>query len=248
MATPAIYRAAGGTFRCCAQNAAPTLRFFAATTAAASRVAEGSTSGWPEKSFVFEPPWEASGLPRAMLLVPNALETYFRLREAQRQLRAVPGAQDAALETVDEFNDRFMQRFLELHADVERSAQQHLRRQATQSRSGGARAVAPAVPSGRLDLAASGARTVWMAERPQHAVRWETTPHSCQVVQARRAEHHGRRWVQVTTRLTAEERWQVRGGALESRVREHFVVYELPDGLAAGDFRIAEIVTEASPP
>ncbi|CAE7840742.1 unnamed protein product [Symbiodinium sp. CCMP2592] len=81
----------------------------------------------------------------------------------------------------------------------------------------------------RPDLSSVAARVAWAKERPTGAQRWDLLPHYCQVVQGRRAEHSGRGWLQVTTRLAAEETWTSKGRSDESpRVREHFVVFELP--------------------
>lgn len=192
---------------------------------------------WPEQSFVFEPPWESSPLPKAFLYVPNMLETYFSLREVQGQLR-----ERVELGTIHDFNSRFMARFLQLHSDVEAARRMRLQ--------GSARVAAQvALAGGKPELAAVGARLSWEKERPLGARAWEAIPHSCQVVQARRAEHHDRHWVQVTVRLAVEERWIPRSGMPESRLREHFVVYELPRGETTGshhvqDFRIAEFKTD----
>ncbi|CAK9083311.1 unnamed protein product [Durusdinium trenchii] len=98
---------------------------------------------------------------------------------------------------------------------------------------------------GRLEVASLTARAVWLQQRP--GSRWELLPHYCQVVQGRRAQHHGQKWLQVTTRLALEERWLSRSKE-DLRVREHFVVYELPrEGAIVQDFRIAAILPDAEP-
>jgi len=189
---------------------------------------------------VFEPPWEPSALPRAFLFLPNMLETFFCLREAETALlRRGDGGGG-----VDGLNRHFMARFVQLHSEVEASS-----RPARHQRGPSVAAAAPS-GAGRPDLAAAGARAAWAGERPPAALHasWAVTPHACQVVQARRAEHHDRGWLQVTVRLTAEERWMSRGGS-ESRLREHFVVLELPRAGSSPslDFRIAEIRLDARP-
>ncbi|CAE7198223.1 unnamed protein product [Symbiodinium natans] len=96
----------------------------------------------------------------------------------------------------------------------------------------------------RPELSSLGARAAWGKERPTGAQRWDIVPHYCQVVQGRRAEHGGRGWLQVTTRMAAEETWTLKGRSEHApRVREHFVVFELPREASgvAEDFRIAAV-------
>lgn len=202
----------------------------------------GTAAQWPEQSFVFEPVWEPSSMPRPLLIIPNMLETYSCLREAQRKLKV----QGVDLKSIDDINMHFMDRFLQLHHDAEVSRM---------PRRGGSMAVrggSPAGPSrvaapGRLDLASARARSTWTAERPLQAHSWELTPLACQVVQSRRAEHHSRDWLQVTTRLTAQERWALRGGHGDSRIREHYVVYEMPRDVPSQAFRISAIRPNLTP-
>eukprot|EP00408_Alexandrium_pacificum_P017084 CAMPEP_0171195358 /NCGR_PEP_ID=MMETSP0790-20130122/21357_1 /TAXON_ID=2925 /ORGANISM="Alexandrium catenella, Strain OF101" /LENGTH=239 /DNA_ID=CAMNT_0011660571 /DNA_START=104 /DNA_END=823 /DNA_ORIENTATION=+ len=183
---------------------------------------------WPEQSFIFEPAWEPVALPQMFVMIPNAIETCSSLREAQRLLQG-----RETLEDIDGFNMWFMERLLALHTEIEKL--RGIRQQPV------ARATAAQPLGWRLDLAAVGAFSAWSKQRPAGARRWELTPHFCEVVQARRAEHHGLPWLQVTTRLTAEERWVTKGGAPETRIREHYVVFEMPRGPGGQDFRIAEI-------
>lgn len=207
----------------------------AAPSAAAGQARQTPTTGggktvtkWPEQSFVFEPAWEPLGLPQLVVAIPNAIETYLSLKEAQKLLQG-----RHKLEEVDSFNMRFMERFLDLHTEIEKL--RGVRQQPT------ARATAAQPLGWRLDLAAVGAFSAWSKQRPPGARKWEVTPYSCEVVQARRAEHHGLPWLQVTSRLTAEERWVTKAGAPEHRIREHYVVFEMPRGSEGEDFRIAEI-------
>mmetsp|Transcript_24234 Transcript_24234/g.39483 ORF Transcript_24234/g.39483 Transcript_24234/m.39483 type:complete len:100 (+) Transcript_24234:3-302(+) len=96
-------------------------------------------------------------------------------------------------------------------------------------------------------MASYGARMAWSQEKP--GSQWELLPHYCQVVQGRRAEYEGRGFLQVTTRMALEERWVASKTKTEElRVREHFVVFELPrEGAIVQDFRIAAIELDAAP-
>eukprot|EP00927_Polykrikos_kofoidii_P044058 TRINITY_DN38133_c0_g1_i1.p1 TRINITY_DN38133_c0_g1~~TRINITY_DN38133_c0_g1_i1.p1 ORF type:complete len:275 (-),score=26.11 TRINITY_DN38133_c0_g1_i1:222-1046(-) len=201
------------------------------------------SDSWPERSYTFEPPWEAGPLPKFFMVMPNTMETFFRLREVQAQLA---GKED--LRTVDAFNQLFMERFLDFHGHIEASRNPK-RRQPSVARPGAA--VGHVTPShvggSRFDLASAAAREMWSSERPSNAISWDFTPHSCQVVQARRAEHHDRLWLQVIVRLTGEEQWTVRGNPTDSRLREHFVVFEMPSNADSRKFRIAEIRLDVGP-
>ncbi|CAE8624045.1 unnamed protein product [Polarella glacialis] len=220
------------------------LRYFAATAAPGSSSSASSSVGWPEHSFIFEPPWATSMVPSQLGAVPNMFETFFVLREARGLLL---GGQN--FEGVDGFNTRFMDRFLEFHKEV-------LAAQQKQPIAPVARGGQPVQDSswlkGRADLSAAGARSTWSSQRPLGARTWELLPYSCQVVQARRAEHHELGWLQVTARLAAQESWTTgRGTQLqrESRFGEHFVVFEIPrtNSGVAQDFRVAEIKLDAPP-
>ncbi|CAK9059932.1 unnamed protein product [Durusdinium trenchii] len=178
-----------------------------------------SQSRWPETSGIHEPVWDKQIMQFPLM---NMFETYFVLREARQ--RVLNGSM---LHSVNDFNHRFMERFLGFHNEVE-------------SMSGKRRS-----EPGRLEVASLTARAVWLQQRP--GSRWELLPHYCQVVQGRRAQHHGQKWLQVTTRLALEERWLSRSKE-DLRVREHFVVYELPrEGAIVQDFRIAAILPDAEP-
>lgn len=239
------------SYRClAAPSAAPAAARDGSNHAGSRAFAPGSgpAGSWPEQSFVFEPAWEPGSIPRPLLVIPNTLETYSCLKEAQRLLLG----QGVDLKSIDDINMHFMDRFLELHRDVEVSRP---------TRRGGTAAMRGTSPAGpkrgatlagvttprRLDLASAGARSTWAAERPLQAQSWELTPHACQVVQSRRAEHHSRDWLQVTTRLTVQERWALRGGHDDSRIREHFVVFEMPRDVPAQAFRISAIQPNLAP-
>jgi len=206
---------------------------------------------WPENSVIFEPPWDSGGgslvpVPAFFMVLPNTMETFFTLREAQQVLLTKLDVKD-----IDSFNMRFMLRFLDLHAEVEALRRTKARAVALASAPPGKFAQAPGPSSGALDLASADARAAWAKERPHNAKSWELTPHFCQVVQARRAEHNGSGWLQVTAQITAEERWTLRGGVagmLDIRMREHLLVYEIPrESSAVQDFRIAAVHTDAKP-
>lgn len=179
--------------------------------------------------------------PKFMVYVPNTIETFSCLREAQKILLGKTG-----MDSIDGINIRFMSRFMEMHSELEASVARRLR----PSGASGTRsmtAAAAALASARPELASAGARSTWLSQRPYQARNWEVTPHSCQVVQGRRAEHQERDWLQVTVRLTAEERWQGRDGNPDSRLLEHFVVYELPRAGGVHDFRVALIRPDTGP-
>lgn len=185
---------------------------------------------WPDASFTFEPAWETSSLPSTLSNVLNAFETTFRLREVQ-QLWA---EREPRLESIDDINMHFMNQFVLFHSEVARD-------QGRRSKQG-----PPQPTRGRPEVAAVGARKTWMAERPRGVAVWEMTPQTCKVVQAREAEHHDRGWLQVTTLVAAEERWEARGGNGGSRWRQHYIVFERPREVGAHDFRVADIRVDVS--
>eukprot|EP00933_Yihiella_yeosuensis_P037066 TRINITY_DN30911_c0_g1_i1.p1 TRINITY_DN30911_c0_g1~~TRINITY_DN30911_c0_g1_i1.p1 ORF type:complete len:266 (+),score=48.14 TRINITY_DN30911_c0_g1_i1:51-800(+) len=193
---------------------------------------------WPDQSFIFEPPWNDTGMVKQMSHVPNMFETYFVLREARG---IVSGGKD--FEGVDSFNERFMDRFLTFHAEVEASQTRQLTNTKRNVKA------KPQVTQFRASLASVGAVAAWSRERPPNARLWEVFPFSCQVVQARRAEHHDQGWLQVTTRFAAQEHWMLgrEKDNSKTRVREHFVVFELPRTGKDEDFRVAEIHADVPP-
>eukprot|EP00929_Paragymnodinium_shiwhaense_P029586 TRINITY_DN16914_c0_g2_i1.p1 TRINITY_DN16914_c0_g2~~TRINITY_DN16914_c0_g2_i1.p1 ORF type:complete len:260 (+),score=57.08 TRINITY_DN16914_c0_g2_i1:82-861(+) len=224
------------------------LRFAAERTVSSASAAEASSSppppplAWPERSFTFEPPWE-SGIPSALrampglITMPNMLETYSCMKEACKKLK--PGLTGQP-QTTDDFNQRLMERLVAFHGDVELSASS--RRQVQAPSSPQERTLRASV---RLDVGSATARELWSAERPYgcRPASWQLIPQSCQVVQARRAEHHGLSWLQVVTRIEAEERWSTGRDRqrFDSRLRLHFIVFELPRDVAEAEFRVSEM-------
>mmetsp|Transcript_22761 Transcript_22761/g.53103 ORF Transcript_22761/g.53103 Transcript_22761/m.53103 type:complete len:252 (-) Transcript_22761:7-762(-) len=207
----AALRAAGSSRKHLASVATPQ----SASSSSSSRATLGSTTPlatWPGDSHVFEPVWDQHPMFRYFAHLPNSMETYLSMREAQKRM--------SKLRSADDFNMHFMDRFVEMHTAIE--GRRRPVKQGPQSQG--------LVPVG-YHLAASGAQKQWLGQRPRDASLWELTPHWCQVLQARRAKHNSLQWVQVTTMLSLEERWK-KNNLMDMRVRQFHVVFELPAPLS----------------
>jgi len=101
--------------------------------------------------------------------------------------------------------------------------------------------------SQQSDIATLECSKVWARERPKGAVSWELSPMTSRVVQARQAEYHDHKWLQVTIRLSLEETAYFSRGRTKAKYREHFVVFEIPCRPEVADFRVADIKLDADP-
>lgn len=212
---------------------------------------------WPENSLIFEPAWESSffGIPKVFMVLPNTFETYFTMREAQKLI-----GQKLELKDADDFNTYFMDRFSQLHEEVEALRRSKAKASVMAVVASIKSAKAPQAAthhntapksSGSLDLATADARSAWTLERPTNAKSWDLTPYNCEVVQARRAEHNGRGWLQITVKIEAEEKWVIQNSnnsPVDLRIRQHLIVFEIPrESESVHDFRIAAFHTLPPP-